>query len=211
MADVKCGRCDRHYSRFRSRCPYCGALRSNKSKRAVDNDNAKWKVVAGVAILILLIAGVAAILITTYAGQNTPDASDPGQQSSGEPGKPEEPSGNSDSGGVDSVDGEDSTGGDNGQPEPTPEPEPVVLNGIRITTRSGSQRTDITMHVRDVVTLSYRTDPADYEGKVTWSSSNENVFIVLQSGELTAVSAGTATLKIAMGDKTAECIVRVIA
>ena len=210
MADVKCGRCDRHYSKFRSRCPYCGALRSNKSKRAVDNDNATWKVVAGVAILLLLIAAVAAILIMTYAGQNTPDASNPDQQGSAEQGG-QDGTPTSDSGGVDSVDGEDSTGGDNGQPEPTPDPEPVVLNSIRITTRSGSTRTDITMHVRDVVTLSYRTDPADYEGKVTWSSSNENVFIVLQSGELTAVSAGTATLKIVMGDKTAECIVRVIA
>lgn len=218
MADVKCGRCDRRYSKFRSRCPYCGALRSKKSKRAVDNDNAVWKVVVGASILILLIAAVAAILIMTYAGKNTPDStipapsgSDTSQQGeSNNNGTGDDEAGGIDSNGVDTIDGEDSTGGDNGQPEPEPEPTEPVLNSISITTRGGDPRTDITMHVKDVVRLSYRTDPEDFDGKAEWSSSNENVFIVLQSGELTAVSTGTETLKVTMGDKTSECIVRVI-
>ena len=77
MADIKCGRCDRHYSKFRTRCPYCGAVRNKKGKRAIDRDNATWKVVAGSAIIVVLIAAVAAVLIMTLAGKNTPKVDNP--------------------------------------------------------------------------------------------------------------------------------------
>ncbi len=208
MADIKCGRCDRHYSKFRTRCPYCGAARNKKGKRAIDRDNATWKVVAGSAIIVVLIAAVAAVLIMTLAGKNTPKVDNPDKDNQENVGSNVEDTngGNSDSSGVDSVDGENP---DN-EPEEEVEETGPVLNSIKITTRGGDERTDITMSVQSSVTLSYRTDPDDFEGTVTWSSSDENVLVVLQTGELKAVATGTVTLKVTLGDKSAECIVRVV-
>ena len=217
MADVKCGRCDRHYSKFRSRCPYCGALRSKKGKRAVDRDNATWKVTLGAGILIILIAAVAALLIMTFVGGNTADVNnnagaDQTQQNTdtntdtntnNQTGTDDNTSNN-----VDTVTGEDPTGGDNGQ-QVTPEVTEPVLNSISIT-YGGDPRTDITMKVGEVIQLRCTTDPSDYEGTAAWSSSNESVFVVLQTGEVTAASVGTATLKVTLGDKTAECLIRVV-
>ena len=207
MADVKCGRCDRHYSKFRSRCPYCGALRTKKGKRAVDRDNANWKVVVGVSILIILIAAVTALLVVTFIGKNTTDVGvdtppdNNAQQDIQENTTP-------DDGGVNVVEGQDPTGGDNGQPDEV-EPTEPVLNSISIT-YGGDPRTDITMSAGEVLQLRCTTDPADYEGTPVWTSSDESVFITLQTGELTAVAEGTATLTVTLGDETAECLIRVV-
>lgn len=239
MADIKCGRCDRHYSKFRSRCPYCGALRNKKGKRAVDDENTTWKVITGSVVLVVLIGLVAAIMIMTFAGEKAPDVgvADKNQQGQQQTGT---------SGGVDQVQGTDPTGGDptgagtnepgssnggqtdpNGatQPEDPNKPsgttqptEPTTpttptagtLSAIRITTRGGETRTDVTMKVGEAARLSYRTDPEDFAGTVTWKSSDESIATV-NDGTITAVSKGNCTITVTMGDKKAECIVRVIA
>lgn len=201
MADIKCGRCDRHYSKFRSRCPYCGAAKHSKGKRAVGDENNTWKVTVGVSVIVLLIAAVAALLIMTVAGENAPDVGGVTPPVSG---------GNDSAGGIDSVQGQDPQNPNNqqqGGDTPVTPPEPV-LNSIVI--RYGlEERTDVSMKEQDVLQFNCGTDPDDYEGTPVWSSSDENIFIVLQSGEITAIKAGTATLTCTLDGKVAECIIRV--
>ncbi len=217
MADIKCGRCDRHYSKFRTRCPYCGALRNKKGKRAVSEENTTWKVVAGSVVLVILIGLVVAIMVMTIAGEKAPDVgvADKGSQ--------QQTGGNADSGGVDQVQGQDPTGGDptggqtgtvtddggdTQQPDTPAATDTPALSSIRITTLGGDDRTDVTMTAGDSVRLSYRTDPEDFEGTVSWKSSDESVATV-SGGTITAVAAGNCTITVTMGDKSAECILRV--
>ena len=68
VSEVKCHRCDRRYSGFRSRCPYCGARRSRRGKRASESGNSKAKLMIGVLLLIVLI--VAVIILLSQSGGN---------------------------------------------------------------------------------------------------------------------------------------------
>lgn len=186
MADVKCSRCDRYYSMFRSRCPYCGTLRSSKGKRAVNNDNAKWKVIVGISIFVILIGAVAAILYMTYAPvKETPTSPDP---------EPVVDTPNSDAGGVVTEEGED--------------PVPSGPTSLSIT-YGGEVKTDITMKANESIKMSAAFEPADYSGGVIWSTSDANVITTAQDGTVMAIGAGTARLILTAGDVTAECIVRV--
>lgn len=68
---------------------------------------------------------------------------------------------------------------------------------------------DFTANVGQVLNMEYATTPADSGKSVKWSSSDESVFTVLQTGELTVVGSGKATLTLTVDGVTAECIVRV--
>ena len=167
--------------------------------------------VAGSVVLVILIGLVVAIMVMTIAGEKAPDVgvADKGSQ--------QQTGGNADSGGVDQVQGQDPTGGDptGGQTGTvtddggdTQQPDTPALSSIRITTLGGDDRTDVTMTAGDSVRLSYRTDPEDFEGTVSWKSSDESVATV-SGGTITAVAAGNCTITVTMGDKSAECILRV--
>ena len=220
MADVKCGRCDRYYSKFRSRCPYCGALRSNKGKRASSGDNATWKVVVGVGILAILIAAVIAVLYTTYAPKNESGSGDERQATQADP---------ADSGGVISATDDDADNGivtptdddavaGNGTDTPTGD-DTTVDNGTVAPTENavqsvaitygGNVKTDIILILYDSIRLSYRAEPENAGLAAVWSSSDENVVSVTQGGAITANAVGSASVYVTVGDKTAECTVKV--
>ncbi|MDE7107345.1 MAG: Ig-like domain-containing protein, partial [Clostridiales bacterium] len=64
----------------------------------------------------------------------------------------------------------------------------------------------------DDETLQATVAPADAADKtVTWASSDEEVATVDQTGKVTAVAAGEATITATAGGKTAECAVTVVA
>ena len=70
-------------------------------------------------------------------------------------------------------------------------------------------KTEITMFVGTATTLSATVKPDNAKDKtVTWSSSNESVAIVT-NGVVTALKAGTATIKASCSDKEATCSVTV--
>ena len=245
MANITCPRCDRQYSSFRSRCPYCGAFKNNKGKRAADRDNAGWKMIAGSVIILILIASVAAVLIMTIAGNKAPDVgvadkdkiAANGSGNQGGTTTPNGSSANNPSGsgvngsgttpgadpngttppaagdkpeGSNPTAGDNPNGGDDNNNNPAAQTPAAGLKGLRITTRGGDERTDITMKAGDTVRLSYRTDPDDYAGTVKWESADTSKLTVSQSGELKALQKGSVKIKITLEDKTAECIVRII-
>jgi hypothetical protein len=206
ISEVKCNRCDRHYSGLRGRCPYCGARRRGRGKRVADGDNALWKLVIGVLLLLVLIAAVMILIFSTLKDR---EETDPGKTDPG--GIP----GGSD--GVEGVDGGDydpTTPDDTDDPDEPDEPvepaPPVSLGAEKVSILAfGSTQTDFTMKIGESWTLSYKTVPASAEGTAEWSTSDESVFVVLQNGKITAIGKGDATLTLKFGDVTATSIVRV--
>lgn len=204
IPQAKCSRCDRRYSGLRGRCPYCGARRSKKGKRVSAADNSTWKLVIGIVLLVVLIAAVVVLLITTL---NADDAA----KKTGDDDLITTPPSNE---GVDSLDNEpidsepDDSEEQTGTNEPT-EPEPTVQS-ISIT-YFGDPRTDITMKPAEVLPLWYKTVPEDVQETAVWSSSDENVFVVLQDGKITAIgqSGDEAVLTVTIGEVSAECVIRI--
>ena len=205
ISEVKCGRCDRYYSGLRGRCPYCGARRSRRGKRTSEDDNSVLKLVIGVLLLLVLIAAVLILIFSTLrdgGGGSGSGGSDPDDQSSS----------------VSTVNGgtltpDDTTGSDDPGTVPDdtpPEPPEIIISveSIRITYGGGTV-TDFTMDVGEVLVLKTATVPADAESEVTWTSSDENIFVVTQEGRVTAVGRGTGTLTVECDGATAESIVRV--
>lgn len=209
ISDVKCGRCDRRYSGLRARCPYCGARRGKRGKHANDSDNSKGKLIIGVLlILVLMVAVVILVVTSTSKTAEQPDE------------KPDESQQHyTDDDDVSSVQGtpgnlppetDEPAEGD----EPAADaPQEPVQEEPKVTAVSilsfGTPTSDFTVNVGDKVNLSYRTDPEGLGTDVEWKTSDENVFVILQTGELTAIGSGTATLTLTVDGVTAECIVRV--
>ena len=71
-------------------------------------------------------------------------------------------------------------------------------------------RTEVTIEKGKTLTLEATVDPADaIETTVIWSSSDEKVATVDQTGMVTAVNGGAAVITAKVGGKTAECKVTV--
>ncbi|MGM9522148.1 MAG: Ig-like domain-containing protein [Oscillospiraceae bacterium] len=210
IPQAKCSRCDRKYSGLRSRCPYCGARRRKKGKRVSDTDNATWKLIIGIILVVVLIAAVVVILVTSLSGSNEEEANnnpDVGSGFSSNEGVNSITGGNSEHEGVEDP-GTDPNGGSDPDGEPTSDPEPDIET-VAIYTAYGSQTTDFTVHIGGSEQLSCRYTPEDIEATPVWESSDESVFVVLQTGKVTAVGRGIATLTVTVNGVSTECIVRV--
>ncbi|MCQ2452583.1 MAG: Ig-like domain-containing protein, partial [Oscillospiraceae bacterium] len=73
----------------------------------------------------------------------------------------------------------------------------------------GTVLSDMTMYVGDVLTMTYEATPEQEDPTVSWSSDNQDVFTILQTGEITGVSAGEAHLTLTVNGVSAECLIRV--
>lgn len=85
--------------------------------------------------------------------------------------------------------------------------ETIKVTGISL------NKTNVTLNVGDTLKLTATIKPNDATNKaVTWKSSNTNVVTVSQSGKLTAVGEGTATITVTSKDGSykATCKVTVI-
>lgn len=200
-AEVKCSRCDKRYSALRGRCPYCGARRSSKGKYAGDPDNMKGRTIIGVLILVALLAAVIALIIISVrndeGAEPTPPASTIGIDDSTNTQIP----------------------GPSIEPSPTPPeesfvPPPPSVQSVAIT-YAGATKTDITEKVGTTLTFKANILPADIDLVPEWTSSDPSVFEVVPedtsglTAKVTMIGKGNATLKLTVGDKTAECIIRV--
>lgn len=202
ITEIKCGRCDKRYSALRGRCPYCGARRSSKGKYAGDPDNIKGRTIIGILILVALLAAVITLIIISVRND---EGNEPVPPSS--------------SGFID-----DSTNtsipGISPDPSPTPtpvesfEPPPPSVQSVAIT-YAGTVKVDITEAVGTTLTLKARILPEDTKLVPEWTSSDPTVFDVVPEDttamavKVTMLTKGQATLTVTVGDKTAECVIRV--
>lgn len=202
ISEVKCSRCDRRYSGFRSRCPYCGARRNKRGKRAEDTENAKAKLIIGVILLVVLI-GATMVLIFTNIPDNPPEVT---ETPSGGGLIDESPALPNDSDIDEIIDPDEPIIEDTPSPSPSPD---IVIQEVLIT-YGGDPREDVTLKVGESLPFRFKTVPEmDLEGKkAVWESSKESVFMVVD-GRVTGVGVGQATLKCTVDGVTGECIVRV--
>ncbi len=220
IPDVKCSRCDRHYSGLRGKCPYCGARRSKKGKRVSPNDNATWKLAISLLLLVILVAAVIVLAIgsgrdaensspddsssvsTSSVDGETSDSSDSADGSdASESSDASDTTDTSDT--PDSSDSSDSSESSTSSVTPSGGVEAVTITYL------GDPRDDITMTIGEVLPLGYQTTPAGIEATALWDSSDDDVFTVTQSGTLTAIAAGEAELTVTVDGVTARCIIRV--
>ncbi len=201
ISEVKCGRCDRRYSGFRSRCPYCGARRSKRGKHADDTENAKAKMIIGILLLVLLIAATMILIFTTL-----PES---------EVGDPSVPPAETDSGGFLPDDSDVTHVEDTTEPTapetPTPSESPEVEIAEVIVTYTGNPipENDFTMRLTETLPLGFKTIPETTDKTATWESSDEEVFMVTSDGKVTAVGRGSATLTVTVDGAVGKCTVRV--
>lgn len=209
ISEVKCGRCDRRYSGFRSRCPYCGARRNKRGKHADESDNSRGKLIIGILLLLILIVAIVVLIVTSLGEKKAADKDDSKKENIVDV--------NDDD--VTSVPGTEPTvkpteqetnvpTGNDKQPtenEPKVEVESVTL----MYAGRELDELDFTIGVGETLQLEYETEPAETGLKPKWASSDENVFIVKSTGEVMGVGEGDETLTLTVGDKTVECIVRV--
>ena len=238
MSEVKCGRCDRRYSSLKSRCPYCGARRNKHGKHSNDESNSTAKLLIGIVILILLIVAVIVLIFSSIKADSGSKA-DSNKNNAADAVNPDGVNGGEDIDTIDGTDPNGSNGdsttdpnGSNGDATTDPngtntqDPNGGTTNDPngadaadadtsepKVTAVSitflGADKEDVTMSVGDKVDFDADITPEDADVEVEWSSSDESIFVVLQTGEVTAVGSGTATLTLKVGDKTAECIIRV--
>lgn len=206
IPQVKCGRCDRTYSGLRSRCPYCGAHRHKKGKRTTDGDNATWKLIIGILLIVVLIAAVVVILVTSAneknnAGNDGEDKnqvgsnSDEGTEGTGgkNDGKDDENDGNDvdpngDQNGDANGDGNgdqnvDPNGGENnGQPggntDANTPPVNVIAASITVKTNYGSTASDHSIGIGETFQCIATITPSNATSIPVWSSDSSCVSVI---------------------------------
>lgn len=193
--DVKCGRCDKHYSSIHSKCPYCGAKKNRDGKTASGANNTRWQVIVGLVVLILIILAVVVLLAMSLKDRNP------------EPGHTSKPAVSaSPSNGVSTVTANPSaTPAPTHTPKPTPEPTPEpVVNSIVL------NREDFTLsNPGDTFQMVATISPAQSTAKIIWISEDTDVATVDENGLVTAVNHGSTKVSATAGGVTKECIVRV--
>lgn len=200
ISDIKCGRCDRRYSGFRSRCPYCGARRNKRGKHADESDNAKAKLIIGVLLLVVLISATMVLLFTGF----------PGQDGDGIASTTNTDSSLSDDANIDQVQNSDD-GTQSPSPSPSPSPSAVITveSVVIVWAVDGQPKIDITLEeIGETEQFDFETNPEMSEEQATWESSNEDIFMVVD-GKVTAIGKGSATLRCIVEGVTGTCIIRV--
>ena len=209
IADVKCGRCDKNYSALRTRCPYCGARRGSAGKHAGDRDNLKGKVIVGTIFLLIILAAVAVLLVSSIKdGAKDPESVDPTPNIVGEDD-------------VSSVENPDYTPP---PPEETPPPATPVptLESVRLIFGASevardpdTGHYDFSIKVGETLTFKVKLNPEGIEDvKPTWSSADTTVFDVVpdvdgMSAKVTGFKRANAKMTITVDGIEIEAIVRV--
>lgn len=223
FSDVKCGRCDRRYSGLRARCPYCGARRGKRGKHARDNDNATGRVVIGLILVVVLIVAVVAVIATNMTEQQ-PDAGDAtlggnvadsdgvtnvegvgagDDEGTGDDAGTEDGADAGTDAGADAGSATGTEGDTEGDDEGAGAGVSTAVNTLYITNPwSDDPQADFTASVGDTIQFSYVAEPNFEDAEVLWETSDDNVFVILQTGEFTAVGPGNAKLSLTVNDKT---------
>lgn len=190
IPQITCRHCGNQYLGTRSRCPNCGTRRVQQSNRPVDStdasrrgtsanavaaENTKWQFILGVILLVAVIISVIILISASLGSGEEADAViSPTSDIVSEAPSPSP------------------------TPSPSPSPEPVVIS-ISVT-YGGSPTSGFTTGIGSAyeIQLKGQIYPLDSTGVITWTSSNDEIATVDQTGLVKGVSPGSVTI-------TAEC------
>lgn len=194
---ITCRRCGRQFSGIRGRCPHCGTRRVKTSDRSpaptpgVNPEtpaaaraavNTKWQMIFGAILLVAVLLAVI-VLVSTSLNSDARNTPSPPPSFTITPQTP--------------------------PPPPTASPTPVITE--LVITSFGETSVDftisapgLTVQLKEVV---YPTSVVDPE--VNWSSSDEAVATVDETGLVTAVGPGFCYIRCECYGLTQETICRV--
>jgi hypothetical protein len=214
IGDVKCGRCDKHYSALRGRCPYCGARRGTAGKHAGDRDDIKGKMIIGIIFIVIILAATAVLLITSIKNGKDDAAGGPSSDIPVTANVPDDGS-NTEVVNPDYTPPVETETPPPETPAPTLESVKITFNGSVLAVDKDSGNYDMSAKVGETLTLKAKLTPEGIEGlKPVWESSDATVFDAVPdidgiSAKVTMLKKGTARLTITVGEKTAVVTVRV--
>lgn len=203
-----CSRCHRQYPSPRSSCPYCGEKKTRDARRTIPEadsavrgtaasaratENLNWQMMFG-TILVIAILAVVIVIVSIGVGNNMAETADePVQNIRGQ---------RTD---ADSIPAAAATAVPTPTVEPTPVPTatPPVLS-VSITCWGGDME-GFTQRVGDEVQLDKLIFPMDSGAEVTWSSTDEEVAVVDQTGLVTLVGPGNCYIKLSAGGLEDSC------
>ena len=218
ISEIKCSKCDRMYSGLRSRCPYCGTRRIGRGKYSDETDNSKGKMLIAVLIMGVLVVATGVLLFTTEAPE--PDDSMLGDEL--EESLEESPL--DDNEGIFALDGANLVVPPEDDIEPPEEEDtPLTVEVQSVTVRHGRNNLpghpnapEFSLKLNETsITLNVSVEPVGVLEIPQWTTSNMNVFEVTpttpEADEATvrAISKGTATLTVAVGEVSQDVIVRI--
>lgn len=205
-----CARCHRQYSSTRSSCPYCGEKKSRDLGRSVPGadsavrgtqanarsaEDLNWQMIFGTLIVVAVLAAVIAIVSIGVNGDvsgSAMTAENVTTEANGDGGEALAPDAAATA--VPTI-----------TPEPTPVPTPAPLvNSVAITYLSNDMP-GFTQYVGDKVQLDVAFYPINNELTPEWSSSDESVATVDQTGLVTLVGSGNCVISVTVADKTDTC------
>lgn len=207
MAMKRCPVCGEKYSDTYKRCPFCeeeAALRDTPSRRQRGGYRSSQKSPSMLSpILIVVIIALAGLLLWLLFGDAIGGSKQPGgsasassQQSSVSAEKPTV----SGSGGTSSPAGASSAAPSSGGQTTAPADVSSLPNTLTVS------KTDFTIPVGDPPV---KLTVSGGSGQYTWTSSDEGIASVDDTGKVVAISAGTATITVTDGNGKGECVVRV--
>lgn len=193
--NVVCPNCGHEYAAFRSDCPNCGARNETPSERTPRSsdavrrgtsaarkaeDGAKWQFIIGLCLIAAVIVAVVLLVTTTLSGSYDKPVVSPSPSPSAAATPTPSPS-------------------PSPTPSPTPEVTSVTINFL------GQQKSEFATQAGKTTQLKAAVMPADAAESVKWSSDNEAIAKVDDTGLVTAVGSGWATITLECYGKTATC------
>jgi len=220
IPEITCQRCGFKYSGLKSRCPKCGAARANQSTRAAATTasvtegtaararaqvNGQWQLIfAGILVVTVLLA---VVVLIAGGGDNSVRIPADSPSQVGQSGDAQQGISISDT----------YLPSPSPSPEPTPEgPDPNAITSLQLIFLDSPLESEITMSNAGEISmqLECRTFPQNANAVIEWSSSDENVLIVDDTGLITIVGVDpsyslSATVTAKVGELSASVIVRV--
>lgn len=192
-----CRRCHHEYSGLKSRCPYCGTRKTSSSTRTARSTasaqpgtsararadaNAKWQMIFGGVLLVAIVLAVITLTAVSLSRrQEQPDDS----IASNEP--------------IETPETVETATVTTPPPTETPNVTSITLTFL------GSEISEFSMDPGDQIQLDANPYPLDVNATVEWSSSNEGILTVDDTGLVTGVSSGWADVTATCGAVTATC------
>lgn len=218
MAMKRCPICGEKYSDTYMTCPFCEEEEALQSGSQIRRNTGRGGKRAARSrqpnllspILIVLIVIMLALLVYLLFGDQIADrlsgGADGTQDQQVEDVTPEVPDPDGGDGTMPEDDGTGEGTEPNGGAVTTPETDPSGLPETLTIAYMGSPREEFTMSVGDEpIPLT----ASGGSGTYTWSSSDDGIASVDASGNVTAISAGQATLTVTDGSGKGTCLVRV--
>ena len=202
---VRCRRCHREFSGLRSKCPYCGTRKAaspttrtaataastvkGSASNARANQNARYQMIFGTVIMCAVVLAVIVLISTSLKGGDENKGSSAGASPAVSPS-------------ADLISPATPTPAPTGTPEPTD-----MVSSISFTFGGGplAYENQFATTVGNTTQLGVNVYPLNPDAKVTWSSSDESILTEDQTGLVTALKTGWATITVSCGGVEAKC------